>query len=64
MRAFAPLLLLVLATVLEVSGDAIIRVGLRSPGGAAVRIGLMLVGGVGLSLYGLTLNSRRWIGAA
>ena len=55
MRILGPLLLLVLATVLEASGDAIIRVGLRAPAGTA-RLGLMLFGGVILYLYGLTLN--------
>ncbi|MGI4802708.1 MAG: hypothetical protein ACRYG8_53495 [Janthinobacterium lividum] len=50
-----PLALLVLATSLEASGDAIIRIGL-GPHRTLLRIGLMLTGGAVLYCYGLTLN--------
>ena len=55
MKFLVPLGLLILATSLEASGDAIIRVGLK-PSTLPVRAGLMLAGGVTLYLYGLTLN--------
>lgn len=55
MRALLPLALLVLATALEASGDAIIRLGLK-PHPLPARVLLMLAGGVTLSLYGLSLN--------
>ena len=55
MKVLVPLALLVLATSLEASGDAIIRVGLK-PHSVPLRAGLMLVGGAILYLYGLTLN--------
>ena len=48
-------MLLVLATVLEAGGDAIIRIGLR-PHAMAIRAVLMLAGAGTLYLYGLTLN--------
>ena len=47
--------LLVLATTFEVTGDAIIRIGLR-PNPIPIRIMLMLGGGAILYGYGLTLN--------
>jgi len=50
-----PLLLLVVATVLEVSGDAIVRIALHERAGVA-RIGLWLAGAVLLSGYGTLLN--------
>jgi hypothetical protein len=50
-----PLLLLVLATTLEASGDAIIRIGL-GPHSFLARAALMLAGAVVLYGYGLTLN--------
>jgi hypothetical protein len=50
-----PFGLLVLATVLEAGGDAIIRLGLR-PNFAAWRVPLMLSGAAVLYGYGLTLN--------
>ncbi len=55
MRHLLPFALLVLATMLETGGDAIIRVGLR-PHPLPARVLLMLAGGMTLSLYGLTLN--------
>jgi small multidrug resistance family-3 protein len=50
-----PLLLLVLATVLEVSGDALVRIALHEHAGAA-RIALWLAGAVLLAGYGTLLN--------
>ena len=55
MKLLVPLGLLILATTLEASDDAIVRVGLK-PHALPVRAGMMLVGGVILYLYGLTLN--------
>ncbi len=55
MKYVVTCVLLLLATTLEASGDAIIRIGLSHatiPG----RILLMTVGAVVLFLYGLTLN--------
>jgi len=50
-----PLSLLVLATTLEASGDAIIRIGL-GPHSFLARAAFMLAGAVILYGYGLTLN--------
>jgi small multidrug resistance family-3 protein len=50
-----PLLLLVLATVLEISGDALVRIALHEHAGAA-RIALWLAGAVLLAGYGTLLN--------
>jgi drug/metabolite transporter superfamily protein YnfA len=47
--------LLLVATTLEASGDAIIRVGLNTAG-VPTRIFLMLAGATILFCYGLTLN--------
>ena len=47
--------LLVLATVLEAGGDAIIRVGLRSHA-TPLRLAVVLAGGAVLTGYGATLN--------
>ncbi len=55
MKILFPLGLLVLATVMEAGGDAIIRVGLK-PHPVPLRILLMLAGGVTLYFYGLFLN--------
>jgi hypothetical protein len=55
LRYLIPVALLVLATTLEASGDAIIRIGL-TPHPAPIRILLMLVGTFILYGYGLTLN--------
>ena len=54
-QSFPPLLLLVIATVLEASGDAIIRTGIFQHGGL-MRIGLLLAGGLLLFCYGTLLN--------
>ena len=48
--------LLILATTLEASGDAIVRMGLGQAAWGA-RLGLFLAGGVVLLGYGLSLNS-------
>jgi small multidrug resistance family-3 protein len=55
MNKFVTLGLLVVATTLESSGDAIIRVGLANHTGIA-RIGLFAVGTAMLFGYGLFLN--------
>ena len=56
MRFLLPLVLLVVATSLEASGDAIIRVGLKQPYSIPVRALLMLAGATVLYGYGLVLN--------
>jgi hypothetical protein len=48
-------LFVLLATILEATGDAIVRVALHHPSLQA-RIGLFLVGGILLTLYGTSLN--------
>lgn len=48
-------LYVLLATVLEATGDAIVRVALHREA-LAVRIGLFAVGGLLLTLYGTSLN--------
>jgi hypothetical protein len=53
--SFAPVLFLLAATALEVSGDAIIRKSLFEHAGLA-RIGLFLLGAVLLAGYGTFLN--------
>ena len=50
-----PFIFVLIATVLEVVGDAIIRTSIYNHTGTA-RIGLMLVGAVLLFGYGFTLN--------
>jgi hypothetical protein len=47
--------LLLLATILEAGGDAIVRIGLNTPA-IPTRVLLMLSGGAILFGYGLTLN--------
>ena len=46
--------LLLLAAILEVGGDALVRGGLQTHG--AIRIGLMTAGAVILFSYGLVVN--------
>jgi hypothetical protein len=53
--SFAPVLFLLVATTLEVSGDAIIRKSLFEHAGLA-RIGLFLAGAILLAGYGTFLN--------
>ena len=55
LQSFPPLLLLLVATVLEASGDAIIRTGIYQHGGV-IRIGLLVAGGLLLFCYGSLLN--------
>jgi small multidrug resistance family-3 protein len=55
LASFAPLLFLLAATTLEVSGDAIIRKSLFEHAGLA-RIGLFLCGAALLAGYGTFLN--------
>jgi small multidrug resistance family-3 protein len=50
-----PLVFLLIATTLEVSGDALVRKGIYNFGGMT-RIGLFLAGAVLLFGYGFTLN--------
>ena len=50
-----PLVFLLIATTLEVSGDALIRKGIYNYGGMA-RLGLFLAGAVLVFGYGFTLN--------
>lgn len=54
-QTLPPLVFLVLATVLEASGDAIVRKALYGHAGAA-RLGLFLAGAVLLLSYGTFLN--------
>lgn len=53
--SFVPLLLLVVAAVVEVGGDAVIRRGLRGR-----NIMWVLAGCAALGLYGLVVNSVKW----
>ncbi len=55
LQSLNPLVLLVLATLLEVTGDAIVRIALHEHAGAA-RIALWLAGAVLLAGYGTLLN--------
>ncbi|HEY9125768.1 MAG TPA: hypothetical protein VIM62_01500, partial [Acidobacteriaceae bacterium] len=48
-------LFVLLATILESMGDAVVRVALHQHSGAA-RIGLYITGAVALTLYGTSLN--------
>ena len=54
-KLLLPFALLVVATILEAGGDAIIRVGLR-PHAVPIQLALVLAGGAVLTGYGLTLN--------
>jgi hypothetical protein len=55
LNGLQPLIFIVIATTLEVSGDAVVRLGIFQHTGAA-RIGLFLVGAVLLFGYGTSLN--------
>jgi hypothetical protein len=48
-------LFVLMATILEATGDAIVRIGLHHPS-IPTRIGLFLIGGIFLTLYGTSLN--------
>jgi len=50
-----PLVFLLIATTLEVSGDALVRIGIYSHTGLS-RLGLMVAGAVLLFGYGLAVN--------
>jgi drug/metabolite transporter superfamily protein YnfA len=54
MDRFIPLLL-VTAALLEVGGDAVIRLGLRGSRPALVLLGMLL-----LAVYGVAVNQVRW----
>ena len=54
-QGFHPLVFLLIATVVEVSGDAVVRMGLNSHV-TIVRAGLFLIGAALLFGYGLFLN--------
>jgi hypothetical protein len=56
-RAALPLLLL--AALLEVGGDALVRAGLLGAAGAA-RFALVAAGGAVLTLYGISVNLPEW----
>jgi small multidrug resistance family-3 protein len=55
MMGINPLLLLVIATTLEVSGDAVVRMGIYNHAGVA-RVALLFAGAVLLLGYGSFLN--------
>jgi hypothetical protein len=55
LQGIPTVILLLAATMLEVSGDAVIRVAIYNHAGLA-RLGLFLVGAVLLSSYGTLLN--------
>jgi len=55
LQAAHPMVLLLIATLLEVSGDAIVRVGIYNHAGMA-RLGLFLLGAALLFGYGSFLN--------
>ena len=55
LQAVHPLVILLIATTLEVSGDAVIRMGIYNHGGL-LRIGLFLAGAALLFGYGSFLN--------
>ncbi len=55
MKSLHPLLFLVVATTLEVTGDAIVRIALFNHVGLA-RVGIMAAGGLLLLGYGWSLN--------
>ena len=51
------------AAVLEVVGDALIRIGLRSSGLALIALGLAVLGGYGIVVNLLDLDFSRLLGA-
>jgi hypothetical protein len=55
MKALYPVIFLLIATTLEVSGDAIVRLAIYNHVGL-IRVGLMLIGTVLLFGYGFSLN--------
>ncbi|HEY0184294.1 MAG TPA: hypothetical protein VGC09_15900 [Rhodopila sp.] len=59
MNGIVAYLMLLLAATLEAGGDALVRMGLRSPGNGA-RIGLFAAGAVVLFTYGVVVNAPPW----
>ena len=55
MKNLFPWLIFVVAAVLEISGDALIRKGLRSSGLLFIAVGMVTLG-----CYGLIVNSIKW----
>jgi small multidrug resistance family-3 protein len=55
MKNLFPWLIFVVAALLEISGDALIRKGLRSSGLLFIAIGIITLG-----CYGLIVNSIKW----
>ena len=55
MKNLFPWLIFVVAALLEISGDALIRKGLRSSGLLFIAIGIITLG-----CYGLIVNSVKW----
>ena len=55
LQGIPPLTLLIIATILEVSGDAVVRIGIYSHAGL-LRVGLLAAGGLLLLGYGSLLN--------
>jgi hypothetical protein len=55
LQGISPLVLLIIATILEVSGDAVVRMGIYSHAGL-LRVGLLAAGGLLLLGYGSFLN--------
>ena len=55
LQGFHPLFFILIATIVEVSGDAVVRMGLQNHVGL-VRVGLFVVGAALLFGYGLFLN--------
>ena len=55
MKNLFPWLIFVVAALLEISGDALIRKGLRSSGLLFIAVGMVTLG-----CYGLIVNSIKW----
>ncbi|MEP6701117.1 MAG: hypothetical protein ABJA85_07370 [Bacteroidota bacterium] len=55
LQSLHPVVFLIIATTLEVCGDALIRISMNKYSGIS-RIGLMLIGGILLFGYGYSLN--------
>lgn len=55
LQGIPALILLIIATILEVSGDAVVRMGIYSHAGL-LRVGLLAAGGLLLLGYGSFLN--------
>lgn len=49
-------LFVLMATILEATGDAVVRIALHAHGHVSVRIALFLGGAIALTLYGTSLN--------